>query len=384
MDATVDVGGEVRRTPWFPEVDDFPLAGRATIAATAAFDHWLRTAASAAIVGQLPRTLWNVGALARDVRSLDFYEALADAGDREAIFPTASRPPEVDVISREPVRWRWLPGTLDLLRAPSEYVPLNPSVRSNYADFGPNRSAWAQHWRHDDGARPTVIVLHGFMASQYWLNRMFFSLPWWYSNGYDLLLVTLPFHGIRSRRGVLDGTGLFTNGPGHLIEGLLHAIADLRSWIDHLEEQGVEQVGVTGVSLGGYVAALLAAADPRLWFSIPNVPVADMVEGMRSWQPSGTITRGIYRTLGTDDSQFSSAMRVASPLHHPSLLDRDRLFIVTGLGDRLAPPHHAQQLWEHWGHPSIHAFPGNHMLHIERGAYLRRIGRFIRSTGFGV
>jgi len=384
VDATLDVGGQVRRLPTFPRVEDLPLAGRATVAASAGFDVGLRTAASTAVAATMVRTLLHPGRLRREVRGLGLYDELYEAGDREHVYPAHAAPPDVRVVSREPMRWRWLPGTLDLLSAASPYVPVNPAVRAAYGSYAPNRTAWAQHWRHDDGARPTVLVVHGFMASPYWVNRVFFSLPWWYANGYDLLLVTLPFHGRRARVGELGGAGLFSNGPGHLVEGLLHAISDLRLWIDHLEDSGVEQVGVTGVSLGGYLTALLAAVEPRLHFAIPNVPVVDLGGAMRDWVPAGALAQRLFARHGSGHEQLASALRLASPLHHEVLLERERLFVVAGLGDRLAPPDHAERLWEHWGRPRIHAFPGNHVLHVERGAYLRRIGRFIRSTGFGV
>jgi pimeloyl-ACP methyl ester carboxylesterase len=384
MDATIDVGGAVVRTPRFPHTEDLRMPGRMTVAMTAAFDHYLRTAASATVTTTMPRHLLHWGRFSRDVRSLPFYADLAEEPDVHArVFPASDRQPEVEVVSREPLRWRWLPGTVEVLRAPSTYTPLNPAVRTAYADHEPNRSAWAQHWCHGDGPRPTVLVIHGFMASAYWLNRLFFSLPWWYANGYDLLLVTLPFHGQRSKDRVMSGSGLFTHGPSTLIEGLLQGTADLRMWMDHLEAQGVEQIGATGVSLGGYMTSLLAAADPRLHFAIPNVPVTDLADGMRSWKPSGSITNLLHERLGMREGDVEAALRVASPLFHEVLLPRERLFVIAGLGDRLAPPEHAERLWEHWGRPAVHAFPGNHMLHVERGDYLHRMGRFIRSTGFG-
>ena len=105
---------------------------------------------------------------------------------------------------------------------------------------------------------------------------------------------------------------------------------------------------------------------------------------MQEWVPAGALAGRLFARHGSGHDRLASALRIASPLHHEVLLERDRLFVVAGLGDRLAPPDHAERLWEHWGRPRIHAFPGNHVLHVERGAYLRRIGRFIRSTGFGV
>lgn len=75
-------------------------------------------------------------------------------------------------------------------------------------------------------------------------------------------------------------------------------------------------------------------------------------------------------------------MRLHSPLRFPVRLSKERLFIVAGLADRLAPPEQSPRLWAHWGQPRIHWFPGSHILHLRRAVYLREIGRFLRETGF--
>ena len=93
-----------------------------------------------------------------------------------------------------------------------------------------NRIARAQHWRHTDGEgpRPTLCVIHGFTASPYWVNSAFFSLPWFFHNGYDVLLYTLPFHGRRqSRTSPYSGHGYFAHGFANLNEAMAHARARL-------------------------------------------------------------------------------------------------------------------------------------------------------------
>jgi hypothetical protein len=44
--------------------------------------------------------------------------------------------------------------------------------------------------------------------------------------------------------------------------------------------------------------------------------------------------------------------------------------VVAGLGDRLTPPAHSVELWEHWHRPALRWFPGSHILHFERSGYL--------------
>jgi pimeloyl-ACP methyl ester carboxylesterase len=137
-----------------------------------------------------------------------------------------------------------------------------------------------QHWRHDDGPRPTLCVIHAFLGSAYLLNGLFFSLPWYYRSGYDVLLYTLPFHGHRAEKySPFSGYGYFARGLTGFAEAMAQAVHDFRSIVDYLRHTGVDRVALTAISLGGYTASLVASVDDRLQAVIPNCPAA------RSWPP---------------------------------------------------------------------------------------------------
>ena len=75
-------------------------------------------------------------------------------------------------------------------------------------------------------------------------------------------------------------------------------------------------------------------------------------------------------------------LAVSSPLTYSLAIDRKRCMIIAGVGDRLAPPKHSRLLWDHWGRCNMHWFPGSHILHLDKGAYLREMARFMGSLGF--
>jgi hypothetical protein len=52
--------------------------------------------------------------------------------------------------------------------------------------------------------------------------------------------------------------------------------------------------------------------------------------------------------------------------------------VIAGLGDRLAPPEQSLMLWEHWGRPELHWFPGSHVFHMGRRGYQEQIGELMR------
>ncbi|MEA2167733.1 MAG: hypothetical protein QOF76_1033 [Solirubrobacteraceae bacterium] len=341
----------------------------------------LRTGLSSVITAaMLP---WGVSNAPRtENRKLTFYRELAAEADAEKTFRA---PPRVEVTSAGPRRVRLPFGQreAEMLRFPSPYQAINPAVRTAYGKHSRNRIAYAQHWRHDDGPRPTLCVIHGFGASPYWLNSAFFALPWFFGNGYDVLLYTMPFHGLR--RGMfspVNGTELFMHGVAHLNEAIIHAVHDFRVFVDHLERTGVEQVGLTGLSLGGYMTSLLAAVEPRLRFVIPNAAVTDMETLIAGWFPIDQVLGAVSSVRRLPRDQMQASLAVHSPLNYAPVVAKERRMIIGGLGDRLAPPEQSEQLWEHWDRPQIHWFVGNHIMHLSRGAYLKEMRRFMADLGF--
>ena len=45
--------------------------------------------------------------------------------------------------------------------------------------------------------------------------------------------------------------------------------------------------GISGLSLGGYLSALMASVEPRLKFAIPNSPLVTPIDMALQWQPLG-------------------------------------------------------------------------------------------------
>ena len=92
--------------------------------------------------------------------------------------------------------------------------------------------------------------------------------------------------------------------------------------------------------------------------------------------------KSLLKLSGTSVREARHMLAVHSPLTYQPLIPRERLMVIAGAGDRLAPPKHARLLWDHWDRPRIHWFPGNHLLHLDKGKYLKEIARFLREIGF--
>lgn len=364
--------------------DDFALDTRTQtmVEGTAAVDLALRTAAASLVsVLALPLSA-NPFQLKEDIAET-LYREYANQGDPHLFFQDP--PKNVVVKESDPgfLHFAPLDGECKLLSFESPFEPVNFKLHDRYLRHKANRTARAQYWRHKTGPRPTICVVHGFMADPYWLNSLFLALPWFYKQGYDILLYTLPFHGRRQGKcSPFSGHGYFSWGISHINETVAHSIHDFRIFLNYLEGRGVEKFGVTGISLGGYTAALLAAVEERLYFSIPNVPVVSLFDLMLQWEPAGTVIRTGLKLANTSIVDGRHMMAVHCPLTYPSKIPKERLMIIGGAGDRLAPPKHARLLWDHWGRPRIHWFPGNHVIHLDQGKYLKEMRHFLEDIGF--
>ncbi len=381
-EATLEQFGGPDPVPEAPALEELSVRTRLLVGAAAVTDIPVRTALASIMFGAaLP---WGLTPGAgRERKRLRFYAELAESADSSIVFPRPRDEVTVEASPPGPFSFRAPGGRVSLLSFESPYEASNPELRREYAGHARNGKAWAQLWRHDDGPRPTLCVIHGFGASPYLLNSAFFALPWLYRKGYDVLLYLLPFHGPRrDLLTIVNGAGMFSHGPSHLNEAMLQSVHDFRIFIDHLEALGVEQVGVTGLSLGGYVSALLAAVEERLAVAIPNAAVTSVPDLIPHYFPAnlGVLLASVAHGIPLREAR--AALAVHSPLNYPPRLRKERLMIIGGLGDRLAPPEQTRLLSEHWGHPRLHWYPGNHLLHVNRAAYLREMRRFMAGVGF--
>lgn len=371
-------------TDRLPTMAELSRSDRRSVRATAATDLLLRTAAATMVAGALVPEMLNQRALAFDREQLDFYAGLGAVGDASLSFPAPTESVQVRRTGRgSRIATRVTHGHVEHLSFESPFVPINPAMRDKWSRQRRNRIAHAQHWRHHDGPRPTLVVIHGFFASPHLVNGAFFSLPWFFQAGFDVLLYTLPFHGARREaRAPFSGSDYFAQGQAGFAESMGQAIHDLRLFLDEIARTTDGPIGVTGLSLGGYTSALLSAVDPRLRVVVPNVPVTDPARLLRSWAPAGQLAAAATHWGGPSIDAISSAGRYHSPLNYPSLVPHNARLIIAGLGDRLAPPEQSELLWEHWDRCQLYWFPGSHILHVSQRGYKRHMARFMRSAGF--
>jgi pimeloyl-ACP methyl ester carboxylesterase len=382
-----DVPGSDAGSSGLPRRVDLTLRQRLIVDSSAMADLGLRTAIAslvgAAMLPQVAKAALDRSGSRRERDNMRFYAELATAHDPAVSFPAPTSVPRISSRPANPIAEWMANGRVHNIRFNSSFEAVNPALRNQCRGYERNNVVHAQHWRHEDGPHPTLCVIHGFMGSAYLLNGLFFSLPWFYRSGYDVLLYTLPFHGRRAEKySPFSGYGYFAHGMSGFAEAMAQSVHDFRSLIDYLEFTGVDRIALTGMSLGGYTSALIASVDDRIEAVIPNVPVVTPDAALDDWFPANKLVALGNRITNMDREESAATSAYHSPLNYAPVVPKDRRLIITGLGDRLAPPEQAELLWEHWDRCALHWFPGNHILHVSQPEYLRRMTRFMRDFMF--
>jgi pimeloyl-ACP methyl ester carboxylesterase len=282
----------------------------------------------------------------------------------------------------ETARERLPAGAILELRWDSAFEPLYPKIADEYRGYVENAIAHARHLRHDRPAR-TIVFIHGWGGGNFWLEERAFAARWFYRLGYDVLLFQLPFHGLRTPRQARFSGALFpTANVFRTNEAFAQTLCDLRGLVGWLQGRGVPEVGLMGMSLGGYATALCASCEPGCAFAIPMIPAVSFAELL--WEHGkGSSERRAAERAGVTKAALERVFAVHAPLEHTPLVPHARRFIIAGVGDRITPPEQARLLWEHWQRPQIHWFDGAHLLQFGRGDAYRAVHRFLAGIGPG-
>lgn len=347
-------------------------------------DHFLRTFLSTRVlVSNIPVIPSIVSAEYR--KKWDFYLNPEFISKPETFF---QKPKWVEPLIRpaDPMQLPIHDAIFEDVIFPSEMEPLNPAYHAYDIFPTPQEYSVARFIRHKTenrpghkGARPTLIVVHGYVLDGYDFNARLFEVAKFFRLGFNILMYTMPYHGPRkTEHARFSGDGFMFFDAARIAENVRWSIHDLTRFVDFLKRRSDTPVGMMGFSLGGFHTALMASLDSRLAFAIPVVPVITLFNVILDWQPSAAVIKAFMKFLKLDRDGINKILAVVSPLSRPPAIPHDRLLIIAGTADRMAHPDHAHSLWHHWKHPKIYWFPGNHLVHFEKTHYMRHVVAFLR------
>ncbi|MBS1846998.1 MAG: alpha/beta hydrolase family protein, partial [Actinobacteria bacterium] len=213
--------------------------------------------------------------------------------------------------------------------------------------------------RHRDRPRPWAVCVHGFGTGSTFMDLFSFRAGHLHDDlGLNVAALVLPVHGPR-RPSRISGEEFLGFEFMNSVHGLTQSLWDLRSLLSWVRTQQPSGIGVFGISLGGMVAALLAAFDPDVDLVLAGIPVVDFCALVEHHAPTNLQLRSIEHHIL--DGTAQQVHRVVSPLAMDPVAPHGTRAIFAGLGDRLVTPEQGQRLWAHWDYPEIRWFAGNHV-----------------------
>lgn len=267
-------------------------------------------------------------------------------------------------------KMRWLP--VDSPRFDLAEVTFPSPVAT---PFPQNNTVHGEFYRPKrEGKRPAVIVLH-ILGGDFELSRLVCTALAQF--GTASLFVKLPYYGPRRPPGV--DRRMVVLDAQQTIEGFTQAVLDIRRGASFLAAQSqvdANELGITGISLGGITAALAAGNEPRFKNVAPVLAGGDLVRIARE-SKEFTRQRAKIDAAGIDPTAELEKCRCVDPLEYAGNLRDRNMLMINADADEVIPKACTLALWEAAGKPKQIWLRGGHYTAIwSLPQALLKLGKF--------
>ena len=312
---------------------------------------WLKKAASLKADPQLPRSHGET----RTPAAAPTLSGTASDAARPPIAPAEG--PEMESL-------------LKRYRLPREEFQWRAALKANSRDFAiyelqfpspvetpyvQNNTVHCEYYRvHGSQARAAVVVLH-ILDGRFVVARLVCTTL--ASAGTDALMLKLPFYGERRppgvKRAVMDPT-LFQ-------QLIVQGVADVRrasALLAGLEHVPDDQVGVCGVSLGGFIAAVTAGVDGHYERAAFVLAGGGLYDVLTKGQKETAAIGHHFKEAGIEGEDLAELLHPIDPLTFARRLKPCKVLMINVTGDEVIPAEAAQALATAAGVEDIVWYPG--------------------------
>ena len=216
-------------------------------------------------------------------------------------------------------------------------VPENNTVHAEY--FVPK----------GPGPFPAVIVLD-ILDGQQVISRG--EALWMARNGVASLVVYMAHYGPRRPPG--SRVRFLSTNVTHTLESIRQTVLDCRlaaAWLAARSEVNPDKLGIVGTSLGSFVAAITAAAEPRIRNVCLLLSGGGLVDAFYDHPLAKPYTKYLDAVGGK--AALKKVIAPADPITYAAQLKGKRLLMVSASRDEVVPPKAAVALWEAAGRQKI-------------------------------
>jgi hypothetical protein len=224
------------------------------------------------------------------------------------LFPTNVRPETL----QQDARIRRLAAAGKLPKA--EFLRFTSPVRTPYPENDRVNARWFPAPPHKMAGKPkqAIIVMPHWNADAFSHNALCSVFNRF---GISALRLSKPYHDIRRPAELARADYAVSANVGRTIASCRQAVVDIRCCLDWLEQQGYQQFGILGTSLGSCYAFLASALDSRIRVTAFNH--ASMSFGDVVW--TGQSTRHIreaFEAIGMTHQRLRDVWAAISPSHY--------------------------------------------------------------------
>ena len=224
--------------------------------------------------------------------------------------------------------------------------------------------------------------MHGYNADDYRLNHIIFSAKKVFNDGCNIAFLVLPFHHGKFKLQT-DMWNFFGHGPAYSTEVFANAVSNCRSVMSYLLDNNIaSKIGLSGISLGGFVSSLVISSDERVDSAVLLAPVYNVPESYMEWFPLDGLFKKILKEHEIEFQEFRHAYGLINALTFQPKVAPQNLTILTGIFDLIALPKHIRLLGEHWGQCDIHWLDYGHVGMTKLNPFYEQIKNHNDKVGF--
>lgn len=217
--------------------------------------------------------------------------------------------------------------------------------------------------------KPSVLLVHGWNGELGYLFQFPFLAKLLNREGMNAAMIELPYHAQRRPHGVGAINNFISPDLVRMLEATRQAMADLRAMLAWLRGQGSPVLGIWGVSLGAWLAGLVAATDHASRFTVLMAPIMSLDHAIRDLAFCAPIRESLA------GRKFDLA-KLNLTSHRP-LCGPDKVLILESIHDLFAPVETVEHVWKSWGQPEIWRLRHGHISVLASVPTMYRATRWI-------
>jgi dienelactone hydrolase len=229
-------------------------------------------------------------------------------------------------------------------------------VKSPYEE---NNTVYAEYFRpKGKGPFPAVVLLDILDGSQTVSRGIANVLA---QNGIAGLIIYMPYYG--PRRPLDSKIRMISPDVTRSMEAIRQSVLDNRcavAWLASRPEIDTKRLGIHGTSLGSFVGAVTAAAEPRIQRVSLLLGGGGLVEAY-SEDPRAKPFFMALSILGGTKEMVQKAIAPVDPITYAEQLKKKNLLMIAASRDDVVPPSAAKALWEATGKQKIVWFNATHV-----------------------